>query len=55
MARLNEQYAYYMKIELQMISLPQEQSKVVMNDFLATLLPESEKMLPDWKKYGKSK
>jgi hypothetical protein len=55
MARLNEQYAYYMKIELQTISLPSAQSKIVMNDFLTTLLPESEKCLPDWNKFGKSK
>lgn len=55
MARLFEKYAYYMKIEVQTLLLPADESAKVMNDFLGYLLPESEKCLPDWKVYASAK
>lgn len=48
LARLFEQYGYYMKIEVGTFIIPADESAKVMNDFLTYLLPESEKCLPAW-------
>ena len=46
---LRTRYAYYAKIELMTISEDREGSAKVMDEFLEQLLPEFEKIMPDWK------
>jgi hypothetical protein len=47
---LTQRYAYYSKIELMMQMNKPDESAKVMNDFLASALPQVERCLPDWKK-----
>jgi hypothetical protein len=48
LANLRQRYGYYMKVEVQTLALPADQSQRVMNEFLTWILPEIEKSLPDW-------
>lgn len=50
LASLTQRYGYYMKVELQTVTLKPDEASRVMNDFLTTSLPEIEKCLPDWAK-----
>jgi hypothetical protein len=50
LANLRQRYGYYMKVEVQTLALPADQSQRVMNEFLTWILPEIEKSLPDWQK-----
>lgn len=48
LANLRQKYGYYMKVEVQTFNLQKAQAAGVMNDFLKSLLPETEKCLADW-------
>jgi hypothetical protein len=51
LANLLERYGYYSKVEIQTLNLAPDESNRVMNDFLASALPEIEKSFPDWNQY----
>jgi hypothetical protein len=51
LARLFEQYGYYMKVETHMPLVAPADAARVMDDLLQHALPEVEKCLPDWDKF----